>query len=121
MELSPARQEDLLSRATQASRGGVSEAGRALQSHACREGSWLAERAAGGNAAQNTAAAHQALQEILAGGQVVQETHPVWNEIIVVRLPNGAGAVWKADGTFITFLERYTPRAKGDNPNEVDS
>ena len=36
--------------------------------------------------------------------------HNVFGDVIGVRLPDGAGARWKADGTFIGFLERYTPR-----------
>jgi len=109
MELSSDRKQELVDNATRPGHGGVSEAGRALQSHASRVGSWLKSLPAAGNAAQNTTAARQALLEILADGQAVEETHPVWGDIIKVRLADGAGAVWKIDGTFITFLERYSP------------
>lgn len=35
--------------------------------------------------------------------------HKVFGEIIDVRLPDGTGARWTADGeTFIGFLERYS-------------
>lgn len=108
--LSKPEAELLLSSATRAGKNGVSDAGRALQSHATREGGWLADRAVGGNAAANTAAARQALSEIISAGNVVRSTHPVWGDIITIRLPDGAGAVWKAAGNFVTFLERYTQK-----------
>jgi RHS repeat-associated protein len=91
-------------------RGGVSAAGRALQSHASRAGSWLAELAQGGNAAANTAAARKALLEILQSGQVTTASHKVWGDVVYVRLSDGRGAVWTAEGEFITFLERYSPK-----------
>jgi hypothetical protein len=34
----------------------------------------------------------------------------VLGEVIQVRLKDGAGAWWKADGESIGFLERYTPK-----------
>ena len=110
VRLSAAESESLINNATAAGRTGGSAAGRALQSHASREGSWLAGRVAGGNATANTAAARQALSEVVAGGKTVRYTHNVFGDVIEVRLPDGAGARWNADGTFIGFLERYTPR-----------
>jgi RHS repeat-associated protein len=91
-------------------RSGVSAAGRALQSHASRAGSWLADLAQGGNAAANTAAARKALLEILQSGQVTTASHKVWGDVVYVRLSDGRGAVWTAGGEFITFLERYSPK-----------
>jgi RHS repeat-associated protein len=98
----------LLEAAVAEGRGGVSEAGRALQSHAARAGSWLAGLAQGGNGPANTAAARKVLAEVLESGEVSRSTHKVWGNIISVRLKDGRGAVWTADGDFITFLERYS-------------
>jgi RHS repeat-associated protein len=91
-------------------RGGVSAAGRALQSHASRAGSWLADLAHGGNAAENTKAAKGILEMILERGQTTFGNHPTFGNVIRVRLPDGSGAWWKENGEFIGYLERYTPK-----------
>jgi hypothetical protein len=43
-------------------------------------------------------------------GKVIRAKHKVWGDVIYVRLADGKGAVWKATGEFISFLERYTPK-----------
>ena len=91
-------------------RGGVSAAGRALQSHASRAGSWLADLAQGGKAADNNKVAKGVLKMILDRGQTTLGTHPTFGNVIRVRLPDGSGAWWKESGEFIGFLERYTPQ-----------
>jgi RHS repeat-associated protein len=91
-------------------RGGVSAAGRALQSHASRAGSWLADLAQGGNAVENNKVAQGVLEMILNRGQTTLGTHPTFGNVIRVRLPDGSGAWWKENGEFIGFLERYTPQ-----------
>jgi RHS repeat-associated protein len=99
----------LLEAAIAEGRGGVSAAGRALQSHASR-GGWLADLAQAGNAAANTKVAKGVLQTILARGQTTLEKHPTFGSVFKVRLPDGSGAWWAQNGKFIGFLERYTPR-----------
>ena len=89
---------------------GGSVAGAALQAHATRAGSWLAQLAQGGSAAKNAAAAEGAITNILQNGTSTIGTHKVFGEVIRVRLADGAGAWWKTSGEFIGFLERYTPR-----------
>lgn len=106
--LTSTTREALLEAAVAEGRGGVSEAGRALQSHAMRAGSWLKGLAQGGSGAANTSAARQALSEILEGGNASFSTHKVWGDVMSVRLSDGRGAVWTVDGKFITFLERYS-------------
>jgi hypothetical protein len=106
--LAPSTREALLEAAVAEGRGGISEAGRALQSHATRAGSWLKGLAEGGNASANTAAARRVLDEILQSGNVAFSKHKVWGNIMSVRLKDGRGAVWTEDGDFITFLERYS-------------
>jgi hypothetical protein len=66
--------------------------------------------AQGGNARANTAAARQVLREVLQSGQVTTASHKVWGDVVYVRLADGSGAVWKAEGQFITFVERYNPK-----------
>lgn len=61
--LTMTRRTAFLEAALAEGRGGTSSAGRALQSHAARVGSWLADLAPGGNAAANTAAARKALRD----------------------------------------------------------
>ena len=106
--LTSTTREALLEAAVAVGRGGVSDAGRALQSHAARAGSWLTGLAHGGSGAANTAAARKVLAEILQSGDASFSTHKIWGNIMSVRLKDGRGAVWTADGQFITFLERYS-------------
>jgi len=106
--LASTTREALLEAAVAEGRGGVSLAGTALQSHATRAGSWLSGLARGGNGAANTAAARKALEEVLESGKVSYYTHKAWGDVISIRLPDGRGAIWSAEGTFITFLERYS-------------
>jgi RHS repeat-associated protein len=87
--LTTTTREALLEVAVAEGRGAVSEAGRALQSHAARAGSWLAGLAEGGNAAANTAAARRVLDEILRSGNVSFSKHKVWGDIMSVRLKDG--------------------------------
>ncbi len=91
-------------------RRGATAAGRALQKHATREGSWLRHMGHGGNHTRNAAAARRIIDRILNQGTVTTATHRRFGEVIKIRLANGAGAWWKANGDFIGFLERFTPR-----------
>lgn len=65
-----------------------------------------------GNAAKNTQQGANYLNDILSN---TNSTYTVRNtkaygDVLDVRLPDGTGARWSADGkTFIGFLERYTP------------
>ena len=95
----------LLENATTPGKAGVSPVGRALQKHASRQGSFF--QGATGNAAKNTQIGTQYLDDILQNGTVTKTTHKVFGDVTKVRLPNGAGAWWKADGSFIGFLELY--------------
>jgi RHS repeat-associated protein len=110
LTLTAASKAAFLDAAVAAGRAGVSAAGSALQSHATRAGSWLAGLSKGGSAAANTAAARKVLAEVLQDGTATRYVHKVWGEVIEVRLADGRGAVWLADGTFKTFLEAYTPK-----------
>jgi len=105
---SPAEEEAIVERATTAGHGGVSPVGRALQKHAARSESAFA--GASGNAAENTERGAAYLQEILESPEQATSvsTHKVFGDVIKVRLPDGSGAWFKANGEFIGFLERYT-------------
>jgi hypothetical protein len=94
---------NFLNNATTPGKGGVSPVGRALQKHASRQGSFF--QGATGNAAKNTQIGAQYLDDILQNGTVTQSTHKAFGDVIKVRMSNGAGAWWKADGSFIGFLE----------------
>jgi hypothetical protein len=91
-------------------KGKATAAGRALQKHSDRPGSWLEGLGHGGDGAKNAAAARPIIREILDHGSVTTAIHKVYGPIVKVRLSDGAGAWWKSNGEFIGFLERFTPR-----------
>ena len=76
--LSATSKAEFLEAAVAEGRGGVSAAGRALQSHAARAGSWLAGLAEAGDADANTAAARKELVALLESGRVMSAVHKVW-------------------------------------------
>lgn len=108
--LSASTRSQLLANATQAGRGGISPVGRAIQKHAGRPGSFFTS--AGGNAGRNTEIGRRFLDDLLAhpGTSVTHRVHKVHGQVIDVRLPNGAGAQFTGDGSFVGLLECYTPR-----------
>ncbi len=108
--LSATTQEAMVAAATRATdRTGSSLAGAALQSHRGRPGSWLADIGGTTNASR-TAAAQSELQAILQNGAARQRWTGDFGEVVEVRLADGRGARFGVDGTFIGWLERYTPR-----------
>jgi len=98
--------------ATKPGVGGVSPVGRAFQKHAGnpkRAGTFVGQ--VSGNAQRNTELGAKYLNDILNNPNstfTVRNTK-AFGEVLDVRLPDGTGARWTADGkTFIGFLERYT-------------
>jgi len=107
--------DDLLRVATTPGRGGVTPVGRAYQKHHSsnpnRAGSF--EGPVSGNAAQNTQHGTRYLNEILGNQNATFTTRNTnsHGRVLDVRLPDGTGAQWSADGRqFIMFLEKYTLR-----------
>ena len=103
---------NLLNSASIPGKGGVSPVGRAFQKHAGnpnRAGTFTGE--VSGNALQNTQNGTKYLNDILYNKNstfTVRNTK-AYGEVLDVRLPDGTGARWSADGkTFIGFLEKYT-------------
>jgi len=103
--------QELISAATAPEKGGVAPVGRAFQKHSGRPGTASTGQASG-NAAQNTQQGLNHLNMILNNPEAkftVTNTTSHGN-VLNVRLPDGMGAQWSADGSrFIMFLERYTP------------
>jgi hypothetical protein len=104
--------ENLMNAAKTQGNGGVTPVGRAFQKHAgdpSRAGTFSGEVT--GNAAKNTQQGTQYLNDILGNPDsafTVRNTK-AYGDVLDVRLPDGTGARWSADGnTFIGFLERYT-------------
>jgi len=97
----------LLSATESLGRAGLSAVGRALQSHAAREGSFFA---AGRTAAENTQMGENFLRFLFKNGTAAGQSHPVFGEVVNIRLANGAGARVSANGEFLGLLEPYTPR-----------
>jgi hypothetical protein len=98
--------------ATTPGKGGTSPVGRAFQKHAgnpSRAGTFTGE--VSGNVAKNTQQGAQYLNDILGNSNstfTVRNTK-AYGDVLDVRLPDGTGARWSADGnTFIGFLEKYT-------------
>ena len=108
--LSASTRSAVLTSANRTLGSGVTAAGRALQKHAARAGSWLANAGRGGNAAANAAAADRIILDVLEKGAVSTATHPVFGDVVRMRLADGAGIWFRNDGEFIGFLERYTSR-----------
>ena len=105
--------EDLVIAATIQGKGGVTPVGRAFQKHAgnpSRAGTFVGEIS--GNAVKNTEQGVKYILQILNNPQSFYtiRTTKTFGEVLDVRLPDGTGARWSADGkTFIMFLEKYTP------------
>jgi len=104
--------DDLVNSATTPGKGGVSPVGRAYQKHAGnpnRAGTFTGE--VSGNAMQNMQNGTKYLNDILNNPNstyTVRNTK-AFGDVLDVRLPDGTGARWSADGkTFIGFLEKYT-------------
>ena len=92
--------------------GAVTAVGRAFQKHLGRDVTAF-EGVATGNAAKNTEQGMAYINKILSDPNArctVRETTS-YGKVMDVRLPDGMGARWSADGkNFIGFLERYTTR-----------
>ena len=86
-------------------------AGRALQKHSTRTGSWFEGKAFAGDHAKNAESARRIIADLLERGGTSEGSHPTFGAVIKIRFTNGAGAWWKKTGEFIGFLEPYTPRA----------
>ncbi|SMC81725.1 hypothetical protein SAMN02745168_2605 [Papillibacter cinnamivorans DSM 12816] len=104
--------DNLINSATTPGKGGVSPVGRAFQKHAGnpnRAGTFVGD--VSGNAAKNTEQGARYVSEILNNPKSIYKTSHsnVFGDILDVRLPDGTGARWSADGKrFIMFLEKYT-------------
>ncbi|SHI24952.1 hypothetical protein SAMN02745823_03884 [Sporobacter termitidis DSM 10068] len=104
--------DNLIKSATMPGKGGVSPVGRAFQKHAgnpSRAGTFVGE--VSGNATRNTEQGAQYISDILSNPQSTYKVRhtDAFGDILDVRLPDGTGARWSADGkTFIGFLEKYT-------------
>jgi hypothetical protein len=104
--------DNLIKSATTAEKGRTSPVGRAFQKHAGnsnRAGTFTGDIS--GNAMKNTEQGEKYVRDILSNPNttfIVRKTK-AYGDILDVRLPDGTGARWSADGkTFIGFLERYT-------------
>jgi hypothetical protein len=90
--------------------GDITAIGRAFQKHAVREETVFVGEITG-NVAMNTEQGMEYLNKILSDPNVMStiiDTN-AYGKVLDVRLPDGMGARWSADGkTFIDFLERYT-------------
>jgi len=104
--------DSLIKSATIPGRGGVTPVGRAFQKHAGnpnRAGSFMGK--VSGNASQNTKYGLEYVNSILSNpnSTFINRNTKAFGDVLDVRLPNGTGARWSADGiTFIGFLERYS-------------
>jgi len=104
--------DNLIKSATTPGKGGVSPVGRAYQKHAGnpnRAGTFTGKTS--GNAVQNTQNGTKYLDDILNNPNSTYKVthHDVFGNILDVRLPNGMGARWSADGkNFIGFLEKFS-------------
>jgi RHS repeat-associated protein len=104
--------DNLMNSAIMPGQGGVSPVGRAFQKHAGnsnRAGTFAGD--VSGNALKNTEQGARYLDGILnspSSSFTVRNTK-AYGQVLDVRLPDGTGARWSADGkTFIGFLERYS-------------
>lgn len=91
--------------------GGNTAVGRAFQKHSVRKGTAFTGDISG-NSVRNTEQGLQHLNSILKSKDatfVIRKTN-AFGDVIDIRLPDGKGARWTADGKkFIGFLEKYTP------------
>ena len=98
--------------ATTANKAGLSPVGRAIQKHTGREITGFAVGKTG-HAATNSTNGAKFLEELLTNpnSSYAVKNHAVHGQVLNVRLPNGLGAQWTADGQkFIGLLEAYTPK-----------
>jgi RHS repeat-associated protein len=93
--------QDLLNAAQSGDRNGLTQAGRALQKHADRAGSFFQGRSSGPAAVRN-AQGLQAVSEILNNPASRTE---VLNRVINIWAPTGQGVRYNIDGSFMGFLE----------------
>ena len=96
---------DDLSRAAAASdRNRLTRAARHLQKHGDRGGAFPQ---LSGTAAERNAAAQAVVDDILTSPQAAfrERDHPVFGEILDIRLPDGRGVRYGSDGAFLHFLE----------------
>lgn len=83
---------------------------RAFQKHSVRDGTSFVGKITG-NPAKNTKQGLKHLNDILGNPNATQTVRnkKAFGDVLEVRLTNGMGARWSADGSkFIGFLERYT-------------
>jgi hypothetical protein len=103
--------DNLIDSATKTGKGGVSPVGRAFQKHAgnpSRAGTFTGEIS--GNVIKNTEQGAKYITDILNNPESSYNLRhtDIFGDILDVRLPDGTGARWSADGTrFIGFLEKY--------------
>jgi len=98
---------NLITSATALVTSTVTAIGRAFQKHNSRPGTVFTGEASG-NAALNTQQGMTYINKILSDPNTtfVIFNHPVEGSVLKVRMPDGTGAWWSADGTrFIGFLE----------------
>lgn len=102
--------KDLVNSATTPGKGCVTPVGRAFQKHAgnsSRAGIFTGEVT--GNAAKNTEQGMKYVNEILSNPNSTYTINKTsaFGDVLDVRLPDGTGARWSADGkSFIGFLEK---------------
>ena len=97
---------NLMKAATAPSKGGLTSVGRALQKHGSRSGSLFPK--ATGNAASINAQGKSVLQNIIShpNASTVTRHHGRFGNIMEIKIPNGQGARFSADGkTFFGFIE----------------
>ena len=104
--------EHLIQSAGSSLKGNNTAAGRAFQKHTIRQGSAFIGEITG-NGVKNTEQAMIYINKILKSPEstFIIRHSKAYGEVLDVRLPNGVGARWTADGkTFIGFLEQYTTK-----------
>lgn len=97
---------NLLNAANAPSKGGLTAVGRALQKHGSRSGSLFPK--ATGNATSMNAQGKSVLQNIVShpNASTVIRHHGRFGNIVEIKIPNGQGARFSADGkTFFGFIE----------------
>ncbi|MGL5150955.1 MAG: polymorphic toxin-type HINT domain-containing protein [Clostridium sp.] len=102
--------DDLISSALELQGKKNTSVGRAFQKHSIREGSAFTGEITG-NPTKNTNQGLDYLNKILNNKEATRtiRNNKAYGDILDVRLPDGMGARWTADGKkFIGFLERYT-------------
>ena len=97
---------NLMKVATAPSKGGLTSVGRALQKHGSRPNSLFPK--ATGNATSINAQGKSVLQNILShpNASTVTRHHGRFGNIMEIKIPNGQGVRFSADGkTFFGFIE----------------